>query len=147
MGSSTNSSFSEPLNYFYVHDERGLQHQQQQQQQNEYATPNLSNPFAPIGYSRQRSTSLLPPSASQHYLGPPIQHLRQQQHQQQQSQQRQQELKQPVSAPLYPYGMSTSRMGIGSSTHDHYLNNSRFCPSLDSKCITTRNWAHPNNQF
>jgi hypothetical protein len=136
IGSSTSNSFlnfTESVhNYSTTENERSIQ--LHQLQQGEYTTSNQNNLFAPIGYSRQRSTSLLPPSASQHYQSPPIQH-----HRQQQQQQRQHELKQNVSnsSTFAPYAFhmpgSMSRMGIGSPTHDHYLNNSRFYPSLDSE--------------
>lgn len=140
------NGFGEHLNYFYTNDnQRGLQQQQQHQRQGQYATSNQGNTFAPIGYSRQRSTSLLPLNASEHYLGPPIQHQRQQHNQQQHQQQQQQhELKQIVpisssSTSFAPYSFhmngSMSRIGIGSAGYDHHLNSPRFHPSLDSKYI------------
>lgn len=125
----------------------------QQQQRNDYLTSPTSsdannNPFAPIGYSRQRSTSLLPTIGSHHHH---TGHQHHHSHHQQQQQANGSSMSSNSDSMMaknsggssnsfgvYPlYMPPSSRVGINSSTttnHDYYMMNSRMYP-LESKCF------------
>lgn len=94
----------------------------QHQQQQDYLSSANDNPFAPIGYSRQRSTSLLPTIGSHHRNHPSTS-----------SNLVNNEIKSNPSFDAYPlYVPSSSRVGAASS-NDYYIMNSRLYPSESSK--------------
>ncbi|GAA5794865.1 hypothetical protein HPULCUR_000213 [Helicostylum pulchrum] len=101
-----------------------------QQQQDYITSPTSSdtgnnNPFAPIGYSRQRSTSLLPTIGHHHHTpqqsnSSHVSHMHSSNN----------ELKNNSSFGVYPlYVPPSPRVCVGSSTnHDYYMMNSRLYP-------------------
>lgn len=112
---------------------------QQHQRQNGYLPPSANsnnNPFAPIGYSCQRSTSLLPSigshrSSSSNSSSMNGNHHHNNNHMDYASN----DLKSSPAFGTYPlYNMSpASRSGMGSiAAHDHYMMNNRLY-SLESK--------------
>lgn len=120
------------------------QHQQQQQQQEFMA----SNTFVPVGYSRQRSTSLIPPG--QHYQSHTVLH-----HNQGGASSTTTSSSSSSSNTFGPYpsfnlATPTSRIGLGSATptmasndHQHHYNNARFYP-LDS---AYHHAEHPSSHY
>lgn len=83
------------------------------------STSGNDNPFAPIGYSRQRSTSLLPTIGSHHIST--SSHLMNN------------EMKNNASFSAYPlYVPSSSRVSVA-SPNDYYMMNSRLYPLESSK--------------
>ncbi|KAL9552658.1 hypothetical protein MBANPS3_003663 [Mucor bainieri] len=119
------------------HHHHQQQQQQQQQQQHEFVA---SNTFVPVGYSRQRSTSLIPPG--QHYQNHTMLHHNSQQGGGVPSSTT---TTSPSASnttfgpyPSFNLPSPTSRIGIGSTPvmassndHQHHYNNARFYP-LDS---------------
>lgn len=81
------------------------------QHQSDYLTSANDNPFAPIGYSRQRSTSLLPT------IGHPTS--------------RNLVNNENTSFNAYPLYVPSSSRGVASN--DYYMMNSRLYPSESSK--------------
>jgi hypothetical protein len=141
-------------NYYQMGNDRSSQ-QQQQQQRNDYLSPTSpdanNNPFAPIGYLRQRSTSLLPTIGGHHHS----QHHHQQQsngsasngmssnHSNSYDLVSNKNNSSSSSFGVYPlYMPPSSRVGINSSTttHDYYMMNSKLYP-LESKSIININFA------
>ncbi|KAL7317550.1 hypothetical protein PS15m_003891 [Mucor circinelloides] len=135
--SSANLYNQDSYNLFYQYGrnhsmpQHQMQQQQQQQQQQEYMS---SNSFAPVGYSRQRSTSLIPPG--QHYQNQTLLHHNQGTSPTTSSSSSSSNTFGPY--PSFNLPTPTSRIGIGStsamtsSDHHHHYNNSRFYP-LDRK--------------
>jgi hypothetical protein len=129
-------------NNFYLENGSNNNHRQQQHVP-PAADPNNS-PFAPIGYSRQRSTSLLPTIGSHR-------HQQQHHHHNNMNNHSSHEIKSPLgssSSSAYPlYMPSTTRSGIAANVaaHDYYMmNNTRLYPLESSKflSITHKNANH-----
>lgn len=131
-------AFSMGSSFYPLDTASNRQQHQRQDFRSSSADPN-NNPFAPIGYSRQRSTSLLPSigshrqsmGGSHHQLQHPSPHHDMDLNNLGNSH----ELKNGPSFNAYPlYGISTSsRAGMGSvAAYDHYMMNSRMY-SLESE--------------
>lgn len=125
-------AFSMGSSFYPLDTASNRQQHQRQDFRSSSADPN-NNPFAPIGYSRQRSTSLLPSigshrqsmGGSHHQLQHPSPHHDMDLNNLGNSH----ELKNGPSFNAYPlYGISTSsRAGMGSvAAYDHYMMNSRM---------------------